>query len=209
MEKPLKPKPSLFVDGDRSDVEALTRIYEDAIPASERKPLSTLLADPACRFTFARGRSGLSGFAIVREGASADLLEYIAVAALERGRGIGAELYGAARDLTDTPGKPLLIEVDSDRETASDLETRARRKDFYRRLGGREIQGLAYLLPLNTAGPPPAMDLMIDRWPNNSVSRAVLMNWLTELYSDAYGQSRDDPRILRMVAALDEAVPIV
>lgn len=196
-------------DADADDIEALAGIYEEAIPASERKPLSGLLADPACRFILAKGAGGLTGFAIVRQGAGADLLEYIAVAAEARGGGLGGRLYGAARALAGDGGRPLLIEVDSDREAAADLETRVRRKGFYRRLGARQIEGLAYLLPLDVAGPPPEMDLMIDRCPHPSVRREVLGEWLADIYSGAYGRRRDDPRIGRMLQPLGETVAIV
>jgi hypothetical protein len=143
----------------------------------------------------------------VRAGAAADLLEYMAVASAARGAGLGADLYLAARAAGGA--RPRLIEVDSDREPAPDAAMRSRRKAFYRRLGGREVQGLDYVLPLSAAGAPPRMDLMVDRWAGASVRRAVLQGWLRDIYSNAYGQRPDDPRIIAMVRDLADRVPIV
>jgi GNAT superfamily N-acetyltransferase len=191
---------------DGHDEAALAAIYEEAIPASERKPLAVLLSDPAARITVARMDGDMVGFAIVRLGERADLLEYMAVRAGLRGAGIGARLYRAAR--SDRPREgPLLIEVDSAREASPDRTIRERRIDFYRRLGGRRIVGLAYVLPLPSPSGPPAMDLMVDGWPGATVGRATLQAWLQELYGGVYGQPTDDARILAMLAPLgSEAV---
>jgi hypothetical protein len=185
----------------RRDAAKLAAIYEEAIPASERKPLSALLSDPAARITVARMAREPVGFAVVRLGQRADLLEYMAVRAGLRGAGIGAQLYRAARS-DRTHEVPLLIEVDSAREASSDRAIRKRRIDFYRRLGGRQIVGLAYVLPLPSPTGPPAMDLMVDDWPSATVERATLRGWLQELYGGVYGQPIDDARILAMLAPL-------
>jgi len=194
---------------DPGAVEELARIYETAIPAAERKPLAALLSDRACQVIVGRAGGRVVGFAIVRTGAAADLLEYMAVASAARGAGLGTDLYLAARALAAGGARPLLIEVDSDREPAPDAAMRSRRKAFYRRLGGREVQGLDYVLPLSAGGAPPRMDLMVDRWAGASVPRAVLQGWLRDIYSNAYGQRPDDPRIIAMVRDLADRVPIV
>jgi GNAT superfamily N-acetyltransferase len=192
--------------GRGRDKTKLAAIYEEAIPASERKPLAALLSDPAARITVARRAREPVGFAIVRLGKRADLLEYMAVRAGLRGAGIGAQLYRAARG-DRAHDIPLLIEVDSTREASPDRAIRKRRIDFYRRLGGRQIIGLAYVLPLPSPTGPPAMDLLVDDWPDATVKRATLHAWLQELYGGVYGQPTDDERILAMLAPLgSEAV---
>jgi len=206
MERSVDVAVGLLHGHDRDAVADLARIYEASIPASERKPLEGLLADPACRVVVARADRRMVGFAIVRACPGAALLEYMAVAATSRGGGLGTDLYRAARALA---GGPLLIEVDSDREAAPDLATRSRRKAFYRRQGGREIHGLDYVLPLSAAGAPPRMDLMIDGWAEPCVPRAVLQGWLRDIYSQAYGRGLDDARITTMLRGLPACVPVV
>jgi GNAT superfamily N-acetyltransferase len=190
-----------FRPGGAADEANLAGIYEEGIPASERKPLAVLLSDPAARITVARMGDELVGFALVHLGKSADLLEYIAVRAGLRGAGVGARLYQAARG---DRGRevPLLIEVDSARGASPDRAIRLRRIDFYRRLGARQVVGLSYVLPLPSPTGPPTMDLMVDSWPDAAVQRVTLRSWLQELYSEVYGQPRDDSRILAMLAPL-------
>ncbi len=190
-----------FRPGREADEAKLTKIYEEGIPASERKPLTVLLGDPAARITVARMAEELVGFAVVRLGKSADILEYMAVGAGLRGAGVGARLYRAAR-CDRGRDVPLLIEVDSARGASPDRAIRIRRINFYRRLGARQIVGLTYVLPLPSPTGPPTMDLMVDGWPDAAVKRVTLLVWLQELYGEVYGQPRDDPRILAMLAPL-------
>lgn len=193
---------------DPEAVAALARIYEEAIPASERKPLARILADPAARITTAWLDGELAGFAIVRSGPGVDLLEYMATRTNLRGSGIGAQLYTAARSDRGRVA-PLLIEVDTEREEGADREVRLRRKGFYRRLGARQVYGLDYILPMATAGTPPRMDLLVDACAEAHVPRATIEAWLRELYGDVYGQARDDPRIAMMLSPLAREVALV
>src|SRR6185436_15003190 len=86
-----------------------------------------------------------------------------AVAPEQRNRGVGSELFKQTieRAATRAPSFPILLEVDSDREASHDRQMRARRQQFYRRLGCARISGLHYILPLPGEGPVPEMDLML------------------------------------------------
>ena len=126
----------------------------------------------------------------------------------QRGSGLGARLYVTARDAAEARERPLLIEVDSEREACPDRDVRLRRKQFYRRLGARQVQGLAYDLPLETGHVPPALDVLIDRWSDGSVSKSALSDWLSEIYAGVYGQAADDPRIAAMLRPLPEEITI-
>jgi hypothetical protein len=127
------------------------------------------------------------------------LLEYMAVQEKHRSAKIGAALFQhGPRDV------PMLLEVDSDRAAAADLEIRQRRQRFYRRLGCLRVEGLAYLLPLPSA---PEMDLFIYLPPSmQRISKSQLERWLRVIYRDVYDRSPDDPRIARMMEPVGDPV---
>jgi hypothetical protein len=132
----------------------------------------------------------------------------MAVRGDQRGSGLGARLYVAARDGAEAAHRPLLIEVDSEREASPDRDLRLRRKQFYRRLGARQLQGLAFDLPLETGHAPPALDLLIDRWSGDAIAKADLATWLNEVYTGVYGQADDDPRLAAMLRLLPSQITV-
>jgi GNAT superfamily N-acetyltransferase len=192
--------------------EALLHLYEDAIPARERKSseaLRAMVASPDYKVVVARRSGDLIGFAILLVGRTMGLLEYMAIDPRQRGEGFGSALYRHCRDAELPPTLPLLAEVDSDREESADRELRARRKQFYLRLGCRQVIGLDYVLPLPGAGRPPRMDLLVDGdMLADFAPRAMVAKWLREVYHLAYGCRSDDLRLLTMVNSLQEEVPL-
>lgn len=186
--------------------DLLCSIYEDALPAAERKSrqaLAAMMVRPDYRFIIVGNAGTIAGFAIVFISARIDvaLLEYMAIDRRWRGAGLGKALYerATAEVLSCNSRSVLLIEVDSDRQDSPDRAMRSRRIAFYRRLGCRRIEGLNYILPL--PGPAvPTMDLLVDGPVGDSVPRETLRLWLSEIYTSVYGCTAEDPRIMQMLA---------
>ncbi len=139
----------------------------------------------------------------------------MAVAPDQRNHGLGAELFRQtmkAAVLPEERSLPVLLEVDSDREAASDRALRTRRERFYRRLGCLRLAGLRYLMPLPGEGSPPEMDLLIyqavplGRRAPSAIPRGAVKQWLETIYRDVYHCSPDDPRLAQMVAGLPDPV---
>jgi hypothetical protein len=100
-----------------------------------------------------------------------------------------------------------VLEVDSDREAGGDRQIRARRQQFYRRLGCVRISGLHYLLPLPGQGPAPEMDLLVySAEPLRQLPKPELERWLRTIYRDVYRCSSDDPRIVQMLHNVSDPV---
>jgi GNAT superfamily N-acetyltransferase len=194
--------------------EGLLRIYREAIPSSERKSddtLSGMLREIDYEFHIARMGDVVVGFSIARRftGADASLLEYMAVDRPTRGRGVGGTLFRAVSDCTTNASRYLLLEVDSDAQSVSDRETRARRKAFYRANGCREVAGLSYLMPLVTEQPPPEMNLLVYRRPlPATIDKSRLRQWLECIYAEVYQKSLDDERISSMLSALPDRIEL-
>ncbi|WP_168694363.1 GNAT family N-acetyltransferase [Sphingomonas flavalba] len=192
----------------REDGAALIALYEDALPPAERKPSAAILAYPRRadrRVIGARAADGrLIGFAILYVAARVALLEYMATHPDARGGGLGGQLFAAA--LAAAEGRPMLIEVDSDRAATEDDPAR-RRKRFYRRLGCVEIAGLAYRMPALNAARPPAMELLAHlNGRDRPIGRAELAGWLTGIFTEVYAQAAAERPVAAMLAALEDPV---
>ena len=196
---------------DPRHISDLLAIYEEAIPASERKSraqVAAMLHNPDYRFLGAFLARRLIGFAIVYRfrGEPLSLLEYTAVDPAHRSKGIGGRLLQAALG-TPEGATPLLLEVESDLEPSEDHAQRAMRKAFYRRFGCREVAGLTYILPIGDD--PPAMNLLVHDARRNDLDSATILRWLTLLYVEVYGCPASDARIALMAARLPEKVALI
>lgn len=204
---------------DGEPFRQLFAIYATSINPAEQKPearLRAMVAAPQYRVWITQDAGRVRAFSIlfVPPGEGFALLEYMAVASEERGRGFGGKLFEktVAQAVTDRGDRlPVVLEVDSDREASDDRALRTRRLRFYRRLGCMTITGLRYLMPLRGAGPVPEMVLMLhEPAPHRSaaVPRADLERWLRSIYRDVYSESPDDPRIAQMLGPLSDPVPV-
>jgi len=186
---------------------AFFAIYHEALPPSERKADAAILAQAErtdCVVELAELDGAAAGFLILyrAQAHAMALLDYLGVAVNARSGGLGARLF--ARIAALSSGRTLLIEVETDRETAApDIEQRLRRKRFYARQGCRQLAHLTYVMPTVGKEAPPPMDLLALT-ERDSVDRATLRAWLADLYQQVYGQPLDDPMIARMMAGLPE-----
>jgi GNAT superfamily N-acetyltransferase len=188
-------------DPDDAALPAVERLYVEAFPAVERKPVAWLrslarpVAGPSLLLIAERG-SDVVGFAVVfapPNPADAALLEYLAVTEPARGGGVGGRLFEA---VVRSVARPLLVEVKTGDDKAD------RRLAFYQRHGCRVVGGLAYQLPLPGRQPP--MSILVAGV--EQFARPTLHRWLTAVYVGAYGQQPTDPRLAAMVAPLDDPV---
>ena len=197
--------------------EAFYAIYATSLSPREQKPKAIIAALPDRQdyaiLLLCRG-DRIIGFSVMFVAAHARfcLLEYMAIHPDYRSLGYGGILFEHAfGDIMATHG-PVhgLIEVDADRDPCPDLEIRRRRQRFYRRLGCRRIDGLAYQLPLPGEGPPPAMDLMVySPADTTSIVKSQLEYWLKTIYRDVYSCDPNDPRIGSMLTGLPDPVRLV
>lgn len=197
--------------GDADVFERALAIYREAIDPSEQRREAELRAalgrGDYCILVAARAGE-VVGLAIAFLPAGEDfwLLEYVATAASERGRGTGEMLVREAAALVGQ-GRTGLVEVDAGLDGPETIA--ARRQRFYRRLGCRKIDGLQYLLPLRTHGEPPPM-VLFALAPETvaSIPTATVERWLQVIYVQVYGQRADDPRIARMTQDLSSDAPL-
>ena len=195
---------------DAEGLDHVYALYQAAILRTEQRPeaeFRALIRRPDYLFVVARMDEAIIGFAVAWAPEQADfwLFEYAAVAPEARGNKIGSHLLLATRQLIGIE-RTALVEVDAN--TGS--EEQARRLEFYKRLGCRQLAGLEYLLPLDAFGQPPPMLLLAMLHPDlHSVPVMVLEEWLRRIYAEAYGKGLDDPRLARMIDPLPDDVPLL
>lgn len=198
---------------DSAGFEQMFALYSAAIEASERKPreaIAAYLRDPRCRVLVAREAGEVIAFAMLFFPRSAGfwLLDYLAVAANLRSQGMGARMFEASWAQARALGaEPCLIEIDQPGAAVSPGNDPVARAAFYARLGCKSLQGLTYILPLDVAGPPPAMQVLVHG-ARGPFPKATVRAWLTALYTEVYDQRADDPRIVTMLRDLPEMVDL-
>ena len=202
---------------DAAAFAGLYAIYLDVFPASERKSrerLWEMLNTDANVFIVGEAGGEAGGevlcFAIARvlEGAGAALLEYMGVRRDAQGRGAGARTFGAVASQPSLAGRVILLEVE-DHRGRDPAGEEARRKAFYRKLGCREVAGLAYLMPPVSEAAPPPLNILAHGAPASPVSKATLTGWLQAIYAQVYNRSEADPAIAAMVAPLPAEIALV
>jgi hypothetical protein len=195
--------------------EEFYQIYAESISVREQKSkawICEMVRSSDSKFLVLKRNDRVIGFSILFLPASESfgLLEYMAISAEHRSQGLGGEIFRRSMQMAPPRnGRPLpiLLEVDSDREESADRALRARRQQFYRRLGCLRLVGLHYILPLPDRGSPPEMDLMVYAAGDlNHIARSELERWLKVIYHDVYKCSPDDPRIRQMLLPVSDPV---
>jgi GNAT superfamily N-acetyltransferase len=134
-------------------------------------------------------------------------LDYFAVRADLRGRGLGSELFRETVQLARTRESIpdwLLFEVDDDYEGDTQRQKDCiRRIRFYQRLGARVLENVPYKFP-SASAPPVRMRLMAYQL--NSAARLVpddVKDAVREIFINIHGRSTDD-QLLRW---FEESLP--
>ena len=192
-------------------------IYEATIPRAEQKTRAEIVAGlkspDAYVWAFLSG-SDVAGLSILHAVRPHNmlLLEYLAISPAFQGRGAGSDLFAQSFAASRTgPDTLLLIEVDSERDEIDGDErgVRLRRKQFYRRLGCREVHGFDYILPLDHFGPAPRMSLLVKGAASRTLGAARLRAAIEAVYVNVYGCAPGDPRLAAMFAAAGPAFELM
>jgi GNAT superfamily N-acetyltransferase len=190
--------------------DQMAAIYRSSIIPSEQKSASELagmLSDPRYKIIVAQSEGRVIGFAISFFPACGTfwLLEYMAVDRTLRSRGDGRRLFLEAKRIAAQAvgAAPCILEVDQCSQQQPAGTDASRRLQFYRRLGCRRVSRLDYILPLDAAGAPPPMWLLVHGLEHGvSVLADDVAQWLLRIYADVYGKRADDPRLITMLSSL-------
>ncbi|MBD3768953.1 MAG: GNAT family N-acetyltransferase [Rhodobacterales bacterium] len=178
-------------------------IYEEALPAGERKPREAIVAlskrsDSAILGLSCDGQVVAFAIVFASNTAPVGLLEYMATSKALRNAGLGKRLFAMA--LARMEGRVMLVEVESEREKTADTPLRLRRKNFYCRLGCQQVEKLDYIMPMVSAEKPPVLDLLFHTGGQAiTVTDTLLRTWLETVYTEVYGRRINDSNIALML----------
>ncbi|MTD94373.1 hypothetical protein GIW81_08505 [Hyphomicrobium sp. xq] len=206
---------ALSAGDDRSLAEVI-RIYQGAIESSEQKPpeaLEAMVGDPRYMVLAALDGARAVGFSISFFPSTKRfwLLEYMAADTAVRSQGLGALLFQETirRGSERLPHAVCLLEVDRAPAAGSTDDEKWRRLQFYRRQGCLALEPLDYILPLEFAGSPPPMKILVCGADADArFDREWVKNVLASLYTEVYDVPTSDPRFASMTANLPESLEL-
>ena len=123
-------------------------------------------------------------------------LDYFAIRSDLRGQGLGSQLF---RDIVKMASNQspnpdwLLFEVDDDYEGDPQRETECKRRmRFYRRLGARVLENVAYKFPSALAAPIRMRLMAYGLHEDASLTSGNLKQAVAEVFSNIHGRPSDD-----------------
>lgn len=121
----------------KEDLAVVEEIYQEAFPEVERKPFS-MLVDAQKRgsvgiLKIEEDKGEIIGEIILARYEDVVLLDYFAIARAFRGQGIGAQVLEKLQKRCE--GERLILEIESTKVEADNLEQRLSRKAFYEHCG--------------------------------------------------------------------------
>jgi GNAT superfamily N-acetyltransferase len=176
-------------------------IYVDSFPSRERVPFGLILSDVAAGRRTLWLSGDASAFAITIPLSTPEndvLLEYLAVTAAQRSRGVGAKLL---RDVHVGVGRPLVFEVED--PAASPSADSDRRIAFYERNGAAAIAGKGYLAPDMTR--EAAYPMLLFTLPGDygaALTGARLRELVRRIWIDSYGRDPADALLARVLSGM-------
>jgi GNAT superfamily N-acetyltransferase len=201
----------LLAGADRGLLAAVTAIYEEAFPPSERKP-SSFLDDAVAREDYemlvARTGDDVAAFALTYSSSAQSLclLEYLATARALRNRSFGSMLFETVLDRHR--GASILIEAEA-KAPATDQASVLRRQAFYRRLGCRQLGEVPYKMPRVGSQAPPPMHLLVGGEVPPLIPRDRLQAWLRDIYENVYGLEDPDPLVHQVLRDQPSSIPLL
>lgn len=128
----------------------ILKLYYEAFPAEERKPFSIIYKmakQGKSDVWYISSGDSFAGFAATINGPDLVLLDYFAVEAKQRGKGIGTEALKQLMDQYRDHG--LFVEIEGTWEEGPDKAAREKRKQFYVNCGLEPIPVRAEVFGVN------------------------------------------------------------
>jgi GNAT superfamily N-acetyltransferase len=188
---------SQILAADAPEVQDALKIYTDSFPPNERHSADVIrdrLARGRYILIVGRVQKEVVFFALLwaLEGSEFVLLDYMATKSGYRRRGIGSAFLKRIPQMPELAHKFLVMEVENP-GSGENREQRAKRVEFYRRQGAKELQGVRYFMPGLCGGAPTEMILMIlPQYDEGKIDATKVRQIVIQIYRELYNRDAED-----------------
>jgi GNAT superfamily N-acetyltransferase len=175
--------------------EQFKNIYLNAFPANERRPVEQLLIDLnsgnySIYLYLVEEKVVAIASIYTQKNHKLTLLDYFAVEAEQRGKGLGGVFFRGLVEVISGFNKTLLLEVE-DPAFGGEFEQKKKRVQFYQKNGAALITNYNYILPdLDGMGQRTPMKIMIA--PASAINSRDLEYFISGIFENLYFRSKDD-----------------
>jgi GNAT superfamily N-acetyltransferase len=184
---------------NREQQEQFKNIYLNSFPANELRPLEQLLNDlNAGNYSIYLYLTDEKVEALAcmyaPKNHTLTLLDYFAVVAEQRGKGIGSIFFRSLVEIISGLNKTLILEVE-DPAYGDDSIQKSKRIKFYQKNGAVLITNYNYILPdLDGLGQGTQMKIMIA--PSSTLVSIDFKNFIKDIFENLYLRSENDQTLL-------------
>jgi len=179
--------------------EQFKNIYLNSFPANERRPIEQLLNDlKAGNYSIYLYLTDEKVQALAciyaPKNHKLTLLDYFAVVAEQRGKGLGGIFLQSLVEIISGQNKILILEVE-DPAFGDDIIQKSKRIKFYQKNGAVLITNYNYILPdLAGLGQSTQMKIMIA--PSSTLLSIDFNNFIKDIFENLYLRSENDQTLL-------------
>jgi GNAT superfamily N-acetyltransferase len=202
------------LDTSSEDFKKAMGIYIASFPENERRPVATIemeMKSGISRLIIGRMGDRVVLMALLHpiSGTSFVLGDYMAIDEEYRGLGIGAAfLNNIFSILDDIEFNYLLGEIESPYLEEDDL--RARRVEFFRRLGMKELKDVRYILPPLQGTLPTEMILMVlCKTEADCLNGGEVRDILRRVFRNIYARGEDDEILALILEGLPDTIKLI
>jgi len=192
-------------------------IYVESIPRSGRHPVPVIeervVSGKEKMFVNFSARNHVTFVALIwpLKGTDFVLLDYMATKPGYRNKGIGSEFLRNIFGISMLKNRHVIVEVDDPRYGKS-RAIKARRVEFYRRNGAKEMKNVTYLLPPLSGKNPTRMIIMTlspESLRIDSFSAVLVKQLLAQIYRELYNRKKNDLLLNSFVNDIPSPVELV
>jgi GNAT superfamily N-acetyltransferase len=179
--------------------EQFKNIYLNAFPANERRPIENLLNDLnsgnySIYLYLAEEKVEALACIYTPKNHKLTLLDYFAVVAEQRGKGLGGVFFRNLIEIITGLDKTLLLEVE-DPAFGDDAIQKTKRIQFYQKNGAALITNYHYILPdLDGMGQKTQMKIMFA--PESAINSRDFEHFISDIFKNLYFRESKDQTLL-------------
>lgn len=137
------------------------------------------------------------------------LLDYLGTDQNYRSQGLGTQIMEYLFKILEKSQKTLIIEVENP-DYGDDREEKVRRVKFYKRLGGKILKNVRYILPALSGDIPTEMILMVlPEYQGGKIEGELVKVLIKQMYKEVYNRDESDRLLNSFINDIGESVELI